>query len=161
MWYLSLVLTFNWWLPCVIVDRLLIIFLRIFSPPCPTCNRTIMPTDVVRLVGSVAFHPECFCCSLCSRYLSTGDEYRPLGNGQRVICLEHEASIRKRAGGEDLGSTRSPQRTDMSLTEEDGEVGMENGGEWKSSSVENGSNRQLSSTFKWNSQLFSRFNGNR
>nr|CDS26481.1 LIM/homeobox protein Lhx1 [Hymenolepis microstoma] len=66
-------------------------FIRLFSPRCPTCLETIHPTDMVRILGSVAYHADCLRCVLCARCLSTGDECRPLGDGVRFVCLEHEA----------------------------------------------------------------------
>ncbi|VDN96240.1 unnamed protein product [Rodentolepis nana] len=66
-------------------------FIRLFSPRCPTCLETIHPTDMVRILGSVAYHADCVRCVLCARCLSTGDECRPLGDGVRFVCLEHEA----------------------------------------------------------------------
>lgn len=64
---------------------------RLFSPRCPTCLENIHPTDMVRVLGSVAYHADCLRCVLCTRCLSTGDECRPLGDGVRFVCLEHEA----------------------------------------------------------------------
>ncbi|KAM3178945.1 hypothetical protein ACTXT7_001545 [Hymenolepis weldensis] len=66
-------------------------FIRFFSPRCPTCLENIHPTDMVRVLGSVAYHADCLRCVLCTRCLSTGDECRPLGDGVRFVCLEHEA----------------------------------------------------------------------
>ncbi|KAL5110264.1 LIM/homeobox protein Lhx1 [Taenia crassiceps] len=89
-------------------------FTRLFSPRCPTCMETILSTDMVRLLGSVAYHADCFRCVLCARCLATGDECRSLGDGVRFVCMEHDAS----ATGQRLchpGTSRSPSRSNSIL----------------------------------------------
>lgn len=86
----------------------------LFSPRCPTCMETILSTDMVRLLGSVAYHADCFRCVLCARCLVTGDECRSLGDGVRFVCVEHDAS----ATSQRLchpGTPRSPSRSDSIL----------------------------------------------
>nr|VZI15416.1 unnamed protein product [Spirometra erinaceieuropaei] len=60
-----------------------------FGRRCPTCLQPLQPTDLVCLVGRLAFHLACLRCTACSRRLVTGDECRLLGDGQGVICSEH------------------------------------------------------------------------
>ncbi|BHF65568.1 LIM/homeobox protein Lhx1 [Sparganum proliferum] len=62
---------------------------RSFGRRCPTCLQPLQPTDLVCLVGRLAFHLACLRCTACSRRLVTGDECRLLGDGQGVICSEH------------------------------------------------------------------------
>uniref|UniRef100_A0A5K3EPT1 Ovule protein n=1 Tax=Mesocestoides corti TaxID=53468 RepID=A0A5K3EPT1_MESCO len=84
-------------------------FIRMFSPRCPTCTEAILPTDMVRLLGSIAYHADCFLCILCSRRLATGDECRLIGDGVRFICLEHESLQQGLGNG---GTSRSPECSD-------------------------------------------------
>ncbi|VDD80519.1 unnamed protein product [Mesocestoides corti] len=79
------------------------------SPRCPTCTEAILPTDMVRLLGSIAYHADCFLCILCSRRLATGDECRLIGDGVRFICLEHESLQQGLGNG---GTSRSPECSD-------------------------------------------------
>ncbi|CDS42837.1 Lim1 [Echinococcus multilocularis] len=86
-------------------------FIRLFSPRCPTCMETILSTDMVRLLGSVAYHAGCFRCVLCARCLSTGDECRSLGDGVRFVCMEHGTSTTNQRLCH-LDTSRSPSRSD-------------------------------------------------
>ncbi|EUB61961.1 LIM/homeobox protein Lhx1 [Echinococcus granulosus] len=72
---------------------------------------TIMSTDMVRLLGSVAYHADCFRCVLCARCLSTGDECRSLGDGVRFVCMEHGTSTTNQRLCH-LDTPRSPSRSD-------------------------------------------------
>ncbi|VDM16178.1 unnamed protein product [Hydatigera taeniaeformis] len=83
----------------------------LFSPRCPTCMETILSTDMVRLLGSVAYHADCFRCVLCARCLATGDECRSLGDGVRFVCMEHDSGQRICRPG----TPRSPSRSDNNL----------------------------------------------
>ncbi|KAM7537467.1 hypothetical protein Aperf_G00000068070 [Anoplocephala perfoliata] len=65
-------------------------FIRLFSPRCPNCLEIIQPNDMVRILGEVVYHIDCLRCVICTRCLATGDECRPLGDGARFVCLEHE-----------------------------------------------------------------------
>lgn len=62
---------------------------RHFSPHCTACLQVILPTHLVRFAGNMAFHASCFKCAICSHPLATGDGCRLLGNGQSVVCLQH------------------------------------------------------------------------
>ena len=46
-----------------------------------------MPTNLVRRAKDMVFHVECFCCSMCMKEISTGDELYHIG-GNKFVCKE-------------------------------------------------------------------------
>jgi len=44
-----------------------------FSQVCQKCNTRI--TGPVMVAGDVNFHPECFMCTICKKFIGDGDEY--------------------------------------------------------------------------------------
>lgn len=48
-------------------------FILRFSQVCQKCNTSI--TGPVMVAGDVSFHPECFMCNMCKKFIGDGDEY--------------------------------------------------------------------------------------
>ncbi|KAL4231633.1 hypothetical protein ACF0H5_009213 [Mactra antiquata] len=55
-----------------------------FGEKCNTCNDVLLPTDMIRRLGSFVFHSDCVCCTFCKRKLTTGDTCIMKNDG--IIC---------------------------------------------------------------------------
>ncbi|XP_032424906.1 LIM homeobox transcription factor 1-beta-like isoform X1 [Xiphophorus hellerii] len=85
---------------------------RLFSTKCSGCLEKIAPTEfVMRAVQSV-YHLSCFCCSVCERRLSKGDEF-VLKAGQQLLCKADYVKER------DLLRTMSPDSSDSEKSEDE------------------------------------------
>uniref|UniRef100_A0A087X569 LIM homeobox transcription factor 1-alpha n=1 Tax=Poecilia formosa TaxID=48698 RepID=A0A087X569_POEFO len=85
---------------------------RLFFTKCSGCLEKIAPTEfVMRAVQSV-YHLSCFCCSVCERRLSKGDEF-VLKAGQQLLCKADYVKER------DLLRTMSPDSSDSEKSEEE------------------------------------------
>lgn len=68
-----------------------------FGTRCAGCNQPIPPTQVVRRAQENVYHLQCFACFICSRQLSTGDEFYLMDDKKLVCKADYEAA---RAKGE-------------------------------------------------------------
>ena len=72
-------------------------FYRKFGTRCAGCAQPIPPTQVVRRAQENVYHLQCFACFICSRQLSTGDEFYLMDDKKLVCKADYEAA---RARGE-------------------------------------------------------------
>ena len=70
---------------------------RKFGTRCAGCAQPIPPTQVVRRAQENVYHLQCFACFICSRQLSTGDEFYLMDDKKLVCKADYEAA---RARGE-------------------------------------------------------------
>ena len=66
---------------------MLFLFQRRYGTKCSGCDEGILPTNLVRRAKGMVFHVECFCCSMCLKEISTGDELYHVG-GNKFVCKE-------------------------------------------------------------------------
>ena len=88
------------WFPILLYDASRIsVFLacRKFGTRCAGCAQPIPPTQVVRRAQENVYHLQCFACFICSRQLSTGDEFYLMDDKKLVCKSDYEAA---RARGE-------------------------------------------------------------
>nr|KAG5700463.1 hypothetical protein BaRGS_013950 [Batillaria attramentaria] len=63
-------------------------YLTKFSERCARCERVIAAqTDWVRRASTLVFHLACFSCDVCSRQLSTGENFKLIDS--RILCEKH------------------------------------------------------------------------
>ena len=62
-------------------------FHRRYGTKCSGCDEGILPTNLVRRAKGMVFHVECFCCSMCMKEISTGDELYHIG-GNKFVCKD-------------------------------------------------------------------------
>ena len=67
-------------------------FSRRFGTKCAGCNQPIPPTQVVRRAQDNVYHLQCFACFICSRQLSTGDEFYLMDDKKLVCKADYEAA---------------------------------------------------------------------
>lgn len=67
-------------------------FCRRFGTRCAGCNQPIPPTQVVRRAQENVYHLQCFACFICSRQLSTGDEFYLMDDKKLVCKADYEAA---------------------------------------------------------------------
>lgn len=60
---------------------------RRYGTKCSGCEEGILPTNLVRRAKGMVFHVECFCCSICLKEISTGDELYHVG-GNKFVCKD-------------------------------------------------------------------------
>ena len=77
---------------------------RRFGTKCAGCNQPIPPTQVVRRAQEYVYHLQCFACFICSRQLSTGDEFYLMDDKKLVCKADYEAA---KARGEYVSYYRS------------------------------------------------------
>ena len=65
---------------------------RRFGTKCAGCNQPIPPTQVVRRAQEYVYHLQCFACFICSRQLSTGDEFYLMDDKKLVCKADYEAA---------------------------------------------------------------------
>ena len=65
---------------------------RRFGTKCAGCNQPIPPTQVVRRAQDNVYHLQCFSCFICSRQLSTGDEFYLMDDKKLVCKADYEAA---------------------------------------------------------------------
>ena len=65
---------------------------RRFGTRCAGCNQPIPPTQVVRRAQENVYHLQCFACFICSRQLSTGDEFYLMDDKKLVCKADYEAA---------------------------------------------------------------------
>lgn len=65
---------------------------RRFGTKCAGCNQPIPPTQVVRRAQENVYHLQCFACFICSRQLSTGDEFYLMDDKKLVCKADYEAA---------------------------------------------------------------------
>ncbi|XP_064396405.1 LIM/homeobox protein Lhx3-like [Halichondria panicea] len=70
-------------------------FSRRFGTRCAGCNQPIPPTQVVRRAQENVYHLQCFACFICSRQLSTGDEFYLMDDKKLVCKADYEAARAK------------------------------------------------------------------
>ncbi len=68
---------------------------RRFGTRCAGCNQPIPPTQVVRRAQDNVYHLQCFACFICSRQLSTGDEFYLMDDKKLVCKADYEAAKAK------------------------------------------------------------------
>ncbi|XP_028400748.1 LIM/homeobox protein Lhx1-like isoform X1 [Dendronephthya gigantea] len=103
-------------------------FYRRYGTRCSGCDQGILPTNLVRRAKGMVFHVECFCCSMCLKEISTGDELYHVG-GTKFVCKEdYDLQL------QEIESSESPEKTETesddapkdeedSMLDEDGENG--------------------------------------
>lgn len=74
-------------------------FSREFGTRCAGCNQPIPPTQVVRRAQENVYHLQCFACFICSRQLSTGDEFY-LMDDKKLVCKADYEAARARDGNQ-------------------------------------------------------------
>lgn len=74
-------------------------FSRRFGTKCAGCNQPIPPTQVVRRAQDNVYHLQCFCCFICSRQLSTGDEFY-LMDDKKLVCKSDYEAAKQRDGNQ-------------------------------------------------------------
>jgi LIM homeobox protein 3/4 len=67
-------------------------FSRRFGTRCAGCSQPIPPTQVVRRAQDNVYHLQCFACFICSRQLSTGDEFYLMDDKKLVCKADYEAA---------------------------------------------------------------------
>ena len=67
-------------------------FCRRFGTRCAGCSQPIPPTQVVRRAQENVYHLQCFACFICSRQLSTGDEFYLMDDKKLVCKADYEAA---------------------------------------------------------------------
>lgn len=67
-------------------------FSRRFGTKCSGCSQPIPPTQVVRRAQDNVYHLQCFACFICSRQLSTGDEFYLMDDKKLVCKADYEAA---------------------------------------------------------------------
>jgi len=70
---------------------------RRFGTRCAGCAQPIPPTQVVRRAQENVYHLQCFACFICSRQLSTGDEFY-LMDDKKLVCKADYEAARARGG---------------------------------------------------------------
>lgn len=71
---------------------MLCLFCRRFGTRCAGCSQPIPPTQVVRRAQENVYHLQCFACFICSRQLSTGDEFYLMDDKKLVCKADYEAA---------------------------------------------------------------------
>ena len=66
--------------------------LRRFRKKCSGCSQPIPSTQVVRRAQDNVYHLQCFACFICSRQLSTGDEFYLMDDKKLVCKADYEAA---------------------------------------------------------------------
>ncbi|CAG5867090.1 unnamed protein product [Menidia menidia] len=89
---------------------------RLFSTECSRCVQSIEPTELVMRASGSVFHLRCFCCRVCERPLTRGEEFT-LRDGQ-LLC--------KRDYQNNLLCTASPHSHSDSSDEEELKMKSEN-----------------------------------
>lgn len=68
---------------------------RLFGTRCAGCNQLIPPTQVVRRAQENVYHLQCFSCFICTRQLTTGDEFYLVHDRKLVCKADYEAARAK------------------------------------------------------------------
>ena len=68
---------------------------RLFGTRCAGCNQLIPPTQVVRRAQENVYHLQCFACFICTRQLTTGDEFYLVHDRKLVCKADYEAARAK------------------------------------------------------------------
>lgn len=66
-------------------------YFRIFGTKCFKCGRTIGAGDWVRRAKERVYHLACFACDVCSRQLSTGEQFALLDS--KLLCKAHYIDV--------------------------------------------------------------------
>ena len=73
-----------------------------FKTKCVSCNQPIPPNHAMRKAQGNLYHRECFCCVVCKKQLSTGNEFY-LRQDKKLLCKEdYEAAKRKIVADSDV-----------------------------------------------------------
>ncbi|XP_071495912.1 LIM/homeobox protein Lhx3-like [Diadema antillarum] len=67
-------------------------FFKRFGTKCASCEKGIAPTEIVRRALDNVYHLHCFCCIICTRQLSTGDEFFLMTDNKLVCKGDYEAA---------------------------------------------------------------------
>eukprot|EP00057_Strongylocentrotus_purpuratus_P008208 XP_011662682.1 PREDICTED: LIM/homeobox protein Lhx4 isoform X2 [Strongylocentrotus purpuratus] len=67
-------------------------FFKRFGTKCSSCEKGIAPTEIVRRALDNVYHLHCFCCIICTRQLSTGDEFFLMTDNKLVCKQDYEAA---------------------------------------------------------------------
>ena len=68
---------------------------RHFDTKCAGCNQPIPATQVIRRAHDNIYHLQCFYCFVCSRQLSTGEEFYLMDDKKLVCKIDYDAAKTK------------------------------------------------------------------
>lgn len=77
---------------------------RRYGTKCAGCGQGIPPTEVVRRAQDLVYHMRCFVCVLCTRELTTGNEFYLMEDRKLVCKADYEAAKNKGELGKESSS---------------------------------------------------------
>lgn len=94
-------------------------YARKHGAKCSSCERSIQPSDWVRKAKNNVYHLACFSCAICTRQLSTGEEFAL--KEKRVYCKMHYLELLESAvycRSDDDSSLVKPKRIRTTFSED-------------------------------------------
>ncbi|XP_034236029.1 LIM/homeobox protein Lhx3 isoform X3 [Thrips palmi] len=84
---------------------------RRYGTKCAGCGQGIPPTEVVRRAQDLVYHMRCFVCVLCTRELTTGNEFYLMEDRKLVCKADYEAAKSKEGSLDGDQPNKRPRTT--------------------------------------------------